>query len=239
MPRYVYRNPQKPTDAQADMSNPAKDPIETQREHFIAWRKKEKLSRRKVAANAGLTETPIRMYESGATRDLRLENKIRIAEAHNTTVEAIFGDVLGLRSETGEALEVRTLPRTDGTLLPVMARIENNELRETRHATAFVEAPAGMVLAGNVYAVRAPNTAMTPRFRPWEILLCEPDPEIGPGEECAVHVDDGRITILKCLENEESRDFVGVTYASPDQKINIRRAAITKISRIVGILMGV
>ena len=171
------------------MQTETTDAIEQQRENFSQWLIKNKLSLRAVATAAGMTESPLRFYKNGKTRDLRHENKMRIARAFNTTIAEIFGDASGI-TETTPALQStdrHAIPMT----VPVMARVDNEELRETNHPVSFIEAPAGMVLSGNVYAVRTPNTSMIPRFRPFEVLLCEPDPQVGAGDDCAVHIQNG------------------------------------------------
>mgnify|MGYP003649080897 CR=1 FL=1 len=220
-------------ETQAEMHNPS-DPIEEQRRNFISWLQIKQLSVRSVATAAGMTETPLRFYKSGKTRDLRHENKIRIAQAFGTTVADIFGDSAN-PGESSIAPVSNALPMT----VPVMARIENDQLRATLHPAAFVEAPPGMALSGTVYAIRCPNSDMEPRFRRFEILLCEPTETAGEGDDCAIHTRDGHIVILRCHAYIKGGIFFGKTFCAPDQIERVTPDEITKISRVVGILMGV
>lgn len=236
MPRIIIRNGAESLLEQEKMKDQARDLIELQRINFNEWLKQTGHSVRKVADRSGLTEGPIRRYKNGASGDMRLENKIRIAEAFSTTVAEIFGDVLG------SGHQPQNLPRptktTASASVPVIGRVDNFELFETNHPVAFVEAPPGMALSGNVYALRTPNTANMPRFRLREILLCNPDDSIGPGDDCAIHLDDTGIHILRCIEYTTTTGFTGTTYAEPDSRIYFENGRITKAARIVGILVG-
>ena len=220
------------------MTDQETDPIEIQRRNFNEWLERKNLSVRSVAMKAGLTEGPVRQYRHGQTHDMRMENKIKIAEAHNEPVDAIFGDVYRANRAANDGIITTNTP-PHPTTVPVYGRLDRGNLVNTIHPVAYVEAPAGMTLSGNVFAVRTPNTDMIPRFRLREILLVDPDDAVDQGDDAVIIDQDGQVFILRCFEYKPGGQFVGGVYADATQKTAIMDDQIAKIGRVVAVLMGV
>ncbi|WP_139835762.1 helix-turn-helix domain-containing protein [Thalassospira sp. MCCC 1A01428] len=215
------------------------DPIEQQRRNFIAWLTHPKKSMLSVATKAGISEAGLRQYKNGNTRDLKLENKLKIAEAYGLPIEEIFGAVkpsghTPARTAPEESAQQTQSPHT----APVFGRAERGRLFMTTYPVGYIEVTAQMALTGDIFAVRMPNTDMMPRIRMREILLADPNDPVGAGDEAVVVDTDGEIHIMRCFENSPGRGFTGGCYADPVQKITIADANITKIARVVNILIN-
>ncbi|MFH1806862.1 MAG: hypothetical protein ABID63_18430 [Pseudomonadota bacterium] len=217
------------------------DPIEEQRHNFNRWLKRSGKSLLAVATSSGVSESGLRSFKTGKTRDLKQENKLKIAEAHGLRIEDIFGTLpqMAVTSRVPAATDAPAFPPGMATTtVPVYGRVDRGQLFITTNPVAFVDAPAGMTLSGNVFAVRMPNATMAPRFRLREILLADPDDAVDNGDEAVIIDTAGVVHILRCMENNIDHGFTGTPYADPTRKTTIPYDKITRIARIVGILMG-
>lgn len=212
------------------------DPIEQQRKNFNAWLSGSGKSLLSVATKSNVSETGLRSYKNGATRDLKLENKLKIAEAHGLKIEDIFGTVT--QADRTSTPPIPAYAPATTTTVPVFGRMDRGHLYNTVNPIAYVEAPAGMTLSGNVFAVRMPNTEMMPRFRLREILLVDPDDAVDQGDDAVIIDQDGRIFIMRCLEYKPGGQFVGGIYADAARKTAINDDQIAIIGRVVAVLMG-
>lgn len=221
-----------------DMEDPITKSIEEQRRHFIEWADRHGYSNREIAKTAKLTEGPIRRYRKEYGPNLKLENKIKIAQGFGVSLAEIFGDVPGATDETARSSESTVMTNGATSTVPVIARAHGTDLIETRHPVAYISVPPEMALDRNVYAIRVPNTHNMPRFRIHETLLFEPTTEIEPGDDCAIHTTDGYVHILRCLEYDRERGFTGTTYADPGTKVQFPADAIRKTALFAGLLRG-
>lgn len=80
---------------------------EQRRAAFLAWLEEEGTNAYRVARISGVPYTTIKSYERGPTRSLQGQAEAKIARAHNTTVEAIFGTVEGDEVGSTESNNVR------------------------------------------------------------------------------------------------------------------------------------
>lgn len=217
------------------------DPIEDQRRAFIAWLDRTGQSVLAVAKRAGINESALRHYKNGKTRDLRLENKMRIAETQHARITDIFGETASTFAAPAPASIAAStgVPSADppafGNTVPLMGRAQNGRIIATMFPIAYVEAPATMTLSGNVFALRVANTLNMPRLRMRETVICSPDDPVAPGDDTAVHAADGEIHLLRCLENDPDRGFTGTLYADESRKITVSADNIKTIARIIAI----
>lgn len=82
------------------------DPIEDQRQCFNNWLKRTRRSTLSVATRAGINESALRHYKNGRTHDLRLENKLKIAQTHRAKLSDVFGDLPGNFAAQDAAQEI-------------------------------------------------------------------------------------------------------------------------------------
>jgi DNA-binding XRE family transcriptional regulator len=76
------------------------DPIEDQRQSFNNWLDRTGQSTLAVAKRAGINESALRHYKNGKTRDLRMENKLKIAQTQHAKLSDIFGETAQRFSST-------------------------------------------------------------------------------------------------------------------------------------------
>lgn len=214
------------------------DPIEQQRKNFLAWFQTSGQSLLSVATKAKVSESGLRSYKNGATSDMKLENKLKIAEAFGLKVEDIFGSI-SQAERTDQDPTPQANQQVHPTTVPVYGRVDRGQMFTTTNPIAYVEAPGGMTLSGNVFAIRMPNTSMMPRFRLREILLVDPDDAVDQGDDAVIIEKSGEIHILRCFENSRERGFTGGYYVESNTKKTLENDQIARIGRVVGILMGV
>jgi hypothetical protein len=217
------------------------DPIEDQRQSFNRWLERTGQSTLAVAKRAGINESALRHYKNGKTRDLRMENKLKIAQTQHAKLSDIFGETAQRFSSPPPASIAASSgvpsaePPMFGGAVPVVGRAQNGRVIATIFPIAYVEAPQNMTLSGNVYAVRVANTLNMPRLRMRETVLCSPDDPVAPGDDAAIHDTDGEIHLMRCLENSHEHGFTGTIYSNEGKKITIPADAIVNVARIVAI----
>jgi hypothetical protein len=217
------------------------DPIEEQRKNFNKWLTRTGQSTLAVAKQAGINESALRHYKSGKTRDLRMENKLKIAQTQQTTLGEIFGGTTGQpRSPAPASIEASygvpsAEPPTFGGSVPLLGRAQNGKIIATMFPVAWVGAPEYMLLPGNVFAVRVANNLNAPRLRIREIVLCAPDEPIAPNDDAAVRDTDGEIHLLRCIENRPEHGFTGSVYSDEGNQITIEAERIMSTARVVAI----
>jgi hypothetical protein len=216
------------------------DPIEEQRRSFNNWLNRTGQSTLAVAKRAGINESALRHYKNGKTRDLRMENKLKIAQTQHAKLDEIFGEFSGgfvTPTPTPNTALSSALPTEHPAIsnsVPLIGRIQNGKIIATAHALAWVEAPQYMALS-NVYAVRVANTLNAPRLKLREIILCSPDEPVIAGDDAAVQDTDGEIQLMRCLESTPERGFTGTVYSDETHKITIGSEKIVNVARIVAI----
>lgn len=216
------------------------DPIEDQRQSFNQWLDRTGQSVLAVASKAGINESALRHYKNGKTRDLRMENKLKIAESQRLQLADIFGEAAKRFTPPSPASPGNPAgtPTTDtppfGSAVPVLGRAENGHIIATRFPIAYVEAPQNLTFSGNVYAVRVAGTSNMPRLRMREIVLCSPDDPVALGDDAAIHDTDGEIHLMRCVGSDET-GFAGTVYSEPGKTIIIPNERIIKVARIVAI----
>jgi len=220
------------------------DNIEQQRQNFIRWQESTGMSLLKIATRANLSEAGLRQYKNGTTDDMMHKNKLKLAQAFNTTLDVIFG---GTDGKTTPLAAPGPSPATGtaGPNVPVHGKLSKGALHWSKHPTGFVEAPAGMTLSGDVFAIRMPDTSMAPRFKPREILLCDPNETPTLGDEF-VYVDlsgETPVHIMTCTGMSADADTLyGINSVSGDaqaRRVEASRSASDHvIARIVGLLIG-
>jgi len=217
------------------------DPIEDQRQSFNLWLDQTGQSVLAVAKKAGINESALRHYKNGKTRDLRMENKLKIAETQRVRLTEIFGEsAKQFTSPPPASLAASTgVPSAEPPLfrdtVPVVGRAQNGRIIATMYPIAHVEAPQNLTLSGNVYAVRVANTLNMPRLRMRETVICSPDDPVAPGEDAAIHDIEGEIHLMRCLENDQNHGFTGTMYGDESKKITIQPDRIVNVARIVAI----
>ncbi|MBC05691.1 S24 family peptidase [Thalassospira sp.] len=218
--------------------------IEQQRQNFIRWQQGTGMSLLAIAERANLSEAGLRQYKNGKTDDMMHKNKMKLAQAFNTTVAAIFDGETG----TGTALATTHPTPAGGTqpaTVPVHGKLSKGSLYWSQHPTGFVEAPAGMTLSGDVFAIRMPDSSMAPRFKPREILLCDPNEAPTLGDEF-VYVDmsgETPVQIVTCsgmsANGETLYGINSVAGNANAERVEASRTANSKmIARVVGLLIG-
>lgn len=216
------------------------DPIEDQRQSFNQWLDRTGQSVLAVATKAGINESALRHYKNGKTRDLRMENKLKIAESQRLQLVDIFGDAAKrFTSPPPATLAASTgVPSAEaplfGSAVPVVGRAENGRIIATMFPIAYVEAPQNLTLSGNVYAVRVAGNSNMPRLRMRETVLCSPDDPVATGDDAAIHDTDGEIHLMRCAGSDET-GFVGTVYSEPGKMITIPTERIVSVARIVAI----
>lgn len=94
---------------------------EQRRAAFRAWMQQEGTNAYRLAKISGVPYTTLKSYERGPTRSLQGQAEAKIARAHNTTVEAIFGEAEGDEVADGESNNVRAWRLHQGLTIEQLA----------------------------------------------------------------------------------------------------------------------
>lgn len=166
-----------------------------------------KVSLRKLAAEAGISDGTLRAFLEGKTKSLQMETAARIAQALGTTWDQIVGYMPGDAPGAQRALQV-----------PVYATSVADDdhftiARDRPPAEVYKPAPMPLAARPRAFAVRLPGYSYSPRFRAGEMLVADPDraPMIG----------DDVLAILETKTNSGQLAVIGTLVAGSHEGITL------------------
>ncbi|BAM87641.1 hypothetical protein S58_16330 [Bradyrhizobium oligotrophicum S58] len=191
-----------------------------------------KTSRNELSRRAGLGLSYLNDLLSGKSLNPTREGLTKLAPVLDCDYAYLVGE-----QDTPRTAATGVLPQNVEPVTLVMKSITLYQTGLTDPDGFFAlndsrRAPFVMPLSNDVYCIAVPDDTMAPRFRVGEVVIVNPNKQVGHGGFAVVHQTDGRVAIREVVTI--SIDKITVRMLGDGTVVDLPRSQVKALDRIIG-----
>lgn len=205
-------------------------------------RTKLRIKQEELAKLSGVSQSQISKYEKGEVTRPAYDKLMRIAEALGCSVEEITDDV---QPEVQTAFQSFVSPGA-AVFIPLYSEKQPMN-KEFNHGDGFIirpnaatqqqiRKPSFLEYSETAYAITTYSEAMSPRYKPGDVLFIDPKLIPQPGDDVVLmfHLEDRLVGMVRECAAPDPNGTITVLDLKSNKKINFMTSDLYAVHVIVG-----